>query len=282
MLVIHIDDLISTARGKLSESRAAIVRNVWEALIHALDFEGRGSVRVKDLLATFDGRQLHCCRFGALTAPQARLELLEGLGLEGWTTPEEQGGWQWSGEFCMDEVTAGRRAKPIGAPGKPMHAPAGKPGAQRAGMRPVGDVTMELRGQPRLVKEDVQVTYEDFEAYYTALSTAMVDDTEFKDTVERPWLGAEVHAKAEALRTTYEVPLPSRKPAIINIMTTFEDGSRRKVVLENDIGLAESLKRAGTDNGQLWSWGRDVYPEIARRLQSQGVKGIKSFSVMVG
>jgi len=107
----------------------------------------------------------------------------------------------------------------------------------------------------------------------------MADDTEFRDIVERPWRGYEVHAKAQASRTTYEVPVPSKKPSLMGIMTTFDDGSQRKVILEDDVGLAEGLHRAGADNGQIWSWGRDVYPEVIHRLQKQGVQGIKSIKL---
>jgi len=179
----------------------------------------------------------------------------------------------------MSEFNEGRRAKPIGAPGKPMNAPAGKPGAQRSSVRPIGDVTRELQAQPRDMKLDLRITYDDFEAYYTAISTTTSDDTEFRELVERPWRGYEVHAEAQARRTTYEVPVKENKSALISIMTTFEDGSRRKVILENDAGLAEGLKRAGADNGQIWSWGRDVYPEVISRLQKQGVQGIKSIKL---
>jgi len=129
-------------RGKLSESRAAVVRKAWQAL----DYTQRGFITTQELLVMFDARQLQCCRLGAMTPAQAQLQLLEGLGIEGWTTPEDLAGWAWGGEYCFNEFTEGRRAKPIGAPGKPLHAPAGKPTLQRASMRPVGDFGGSCRG----------------------------------------------------------------------------------------------------------------------------------------
>eukprot|EP00929_Paragymnodinium_shiwhaense_P069779 TRINITY_DN35210_c0_g1_i1.p1 TRINITY_DN35210_c0_g1~~TRINITY_DN35210_c0_g1_i1.p1 ORF type:complete len:502 (+),score=106.26 TRINITY_DN35210_c0_g1_i1:77-1582(+) len=272
VLEIDIDSVVAEARGALTASRAAIVRAVWQKL----DATGKGCVKVKDVLSAFDPCQMPCCRLGAMTPAQARLQLLEGLGIEGWTTPSDSAGWQFGASFAMDEVAAGRRAKPIGAPGKPLHAPAGKPGDQRASVRPTGDVKRELKGQPTDVLEEREVTFEEFEAYYTAVSTTMSDERQFKDFVELAWVGADVHAKAEARRTVYEISKTERAPAIINIMTTFEDGSRRKVVLADDEGLAEGLHRAGTENGQIWSWGPEIYPELVCRLRKQGIEGIKS------
>merc|ERR1712232_501142 len=106
----------------------------------------------------------------------------------------------------------------------------------------------------------------------------------FARIVREPWTGSEVHTAANTARQSARLFPSVRHPANLRVMVDFEDGSRRAVVLRDDTGLEQvtapgQRPRAGADNGQPWTWGADVRMDVIRRLEKQGVTGVKSIGL---
>merc|ERR1712037_736596 len=116
-----------------------------------------------------------------------------------------------------------------------------------------------------------------FEAYYAAISTATYDDEMFRRIVCDPWTGRESHEEAQAMRGRTDMPQAVKKPASFKVLAIFQDGSRRVEVLRDDEGLQELVQGAsGVHSGQIWAWGPKVQAEVIRRLEAQGIRGIRS------
>lgn len=185
-------------------------------------------------------------------------------------------------EFALDELHAKRRPRPAGALSAPLNVAAGRPSGHPVskGLRTHRDVGAELSQRPPLVHADALVSLEQFEAYYAVISSSLHDDDDFERTVCAPWTGRQVHANVELTRTTLAGKSLDRKPASFRVMASFADGTRSLVILKDDHDLQSAIGGAGADDGQIWSWGRDINAEVMRRLEGQGISGIRSVKIM--
>jgi len=260
---VKVWDLLAAFRGDLPPHRAAVIEEVWAAL----DYEGQGSIQATELLHCFDPRHLPAVRFGGVHAEEARRQFMRGLGL---VVPH---GSVWL-DFALEETHSKRRSRPIGVMGAPMAAPAGRPTLQ-------GGVVPREHGDYKVVPpsamelENVFITAFDFEEYYTAVSSTIHDDELFKQTVRAPWTSKLVYDEGQANRMNFGTPNATKKSSDHRVFVTFDDGSQKIVVLRDDHGLEKISKCAGSSTSQLWSWGPDVYKEVARRLEVQENRRIR-------
>lgn len=284
--VVRADALIDAARGTLRGRRLEAVRQAWKAL----DPDGRGFITVAELMAAFDPRRLPSVRYDGVNVETARREYLEGLGVARFVVETRMDAFQ------LEEVVAGRRPLPIGAPAIPGHkgfsggvpggggavaAPAGKEGPICTFPREHGDYMKDVRTRQPRAHKDAQVSAVQFENFYTALSHGITDDRSFEAALFDPWTCRQVHEEAIAPRSDNS---PRKKAAPkapqFRIFATFEDGSRRVVQTSNIDGLSDSIGHAGVDCCQMWCWGPGIRAELIRRLEDEGIKGVRHVQII--
>jgi len=261
---VHVDTIVEVVRGRLAPARAAAVRAVWSRL----DPTGLGSVSCDALLAQFDVRRLPAVISGEVSMEVALRQFVEGLDIHGERMSDRS-------EFALEEAYAKRRPAPTGALGTPRDVPAGVP-RMDGRLRGHADMAREVAGRPSVVRPDAQVSAADFEAYYTMLSVSMSDDDVFFASVRNPWTGREALEASQSFREAYKPKGAAKTQAYLRVFASFEDGSSRMVVLRNDEGLQHHTGSAGTSCNQHWTWGKDLVPEVIRRLQEEGIEGVKS------
>lgn len=270
---LHVERVVKAFRGSLSPHRAEIVRGVWRSL----DRSGSGVLQAADLLAEFHPRFLPRVRSGEVDASAAIREFMEGLGVSG--EPVVAGS-----EFALEEVQAKRRPRPAGALSAPLHVNAGRPGSKglpgAKGLRTHRDVGAERSQRTPVVHLDAPVSLEQFEAYYAVVSSSVHDEDLFEKTVCAPWTGRQVHEQVELTRRTLQGNSLESRPANFKVMASFEDGTRSLVILKDDHNLQSAIGGAGADDGQIWTWGREINAEVVKRLTGQGISGVRSVNIM--
>mmetsp|Transcript_76009 Transcript_76009/g.150311 ORF Transcript_76009/g.150311 Transcript_76009/m.150311 type:complete len:459 (-) Transcript_76009:70-1446(-) len=274
--VLHLSALLEAARGKLSAQRAAMVRDQWRQL----DRHGLGFVEARRLLALFDPRRLPAVQYHEVEVETANREFFEGLGLS--MSP----GLDRVTLTAVEEAAMRRRPVPNGphVRGGSLRIPAGKPTGQHCelGVRSWGDVLQEMEARPPPVDPNAQVTADAFEDYYKMLSLSIPDDDIFERTLREPWHAQEAHEMSMTARSLLQGEArPEAPPSGTRVVATLEDGSKRVLVLRDDLDIAKGSGRAGADHGQMWTWGREVQPEVVRRLEKQGVRGIREVRLVV-
>lgn len=256
-----------------------IVREVWKLL----DPEGRGYIEVSRLVAAFDPRQLPAVQYDGVTIDMARREYLEGLGACRFTVDCKRDA------FALEEAAEGRRPLPVGAPGPDVRvprymrqgagaalgAPAGKPGPSCGVPRTHGDFSEEVQMRSPRVLMGSRISAARFENFYTALSHGIINDRIFEKTLRDPWTTRQLHEESMAARTEGgSKKKVAPKAPHFRISATFEDGSRRVVLLSNVDGISEAIGHAGVHCSQMWTWGPGIKMEIIRRLEAEGVSGV--------
>lgn len=264
---LSADWVVGTIRGTLPPMRSSIVRRAWATI----DREGCGQVTVQELLSCLDVRRLPAVLSGQVGVDVAKRAILEGLDVCG----ERMGRMV----FVLEETYARRRPRPVGALDTPQVVPAGRP-RQKADARRDGDVALEAASRPPLIKPDAVITFADFEAFYTMVSTVTDEDDVFRASVEAAWVGhrhlREVVAGARASCTPRAIP---HTDVNIRVLVTFEDGSSRLVTLLDNGGVDTCNGQAGKSTNQIWGRGAEIYPEVVRQLRAQGVAGIKNIKL---
>jgi len=273
---LHLSALLAAVRGKLSSQRAAKVGDQWRQL----DMHRSGFVEARRLLALFDPRLLPKVQYHEVEVETAYRELFEGLGLS------MSSGLDRVTLSAVEEAAANRRPVPNGphVQGGSIRVPAGKPTGQHCdlGTRHWGDVLQEMEARPPPVDPDAHVTEEAFQDYYTMLSSSIPDDDIFERTLRDPWRAQEVHELSQTTRSLLRGEArPDAPPSGVRVVATLEDGSKRVLVLRDDLDIAKGSGRAGADHGQMWTWGNEVQPEVVRRLEKQGVRGIRKVRLVV-
>jgi len=273
---LHLSALLVAARGKLSADRAAAVRDQWIQL----DVHGLGFVEARRLMALFDPRRLPAVQYHEVEVETAQREFFEGLGLS--MSP----GLDRVTLTAVEEAAVRRRPVPNGphVQGGSLRVPAGKPTGQhcRLGTGSWGDVLHEMEARPPPVDPDAQVTVEAFEDYYKMLSLSIPDDNIFERMLREPWRAQEVHELSQTARSLLRGEArPEAPPAAVRVVATLEDGSKRVLVLRDDSEIAKGSGRAGADHGQMWTWGKEVQPEVVRRLEKEGIRSIRNVRLVV-
>jgi len=266
---VHVDALMQAAHGTLDDRRLEAVREVWRQF----DPDGTGSCPVAELAARFDARRLPCVCYDGVDAQIARRDFFVGIGAS------DAGEVERAKTLTLQEVLARRRPPPIGtwAHEGPLLAPAGKPTGQRGiVVRSFADFSRELDARPWLVHPDACVTAQDFEDYYAAVSLGIPDDVLFLQTLRDPWSGHEAHELSQMTRDPFAgTARAGPNPAAIKVCVTLQDGSKRIATLRDDRGLCECAGRAGLHQGQIFAWGKEVHAEVIRRLEADGMTGIR-------
>jgi len=264
--VVPVLDLVKLARGSLPPHRAALVKEVW----NKLDVEGHGIIKVQRLLEEYDVQRLPDVRFGLENVEGARRKLLEGLGVIPSQTPNR------GAEYDLEESAARRRPWPIGVPGGgPVAAPAGTTVVRS---RNLGDSTNELSARTPMYQMHLELSWPQWEAYFTILSSGIMNDDSFEQTLRDPLITYQAHGRAQAERVIM-APSARKKKCELRLLGTFEDGSKRVLILRDDDFLEHLSGNAGTGDGQFWTWGPTVYKEVMRRFKAQGVEGLKSLAL---
>lgn len=269
--VVRVADLMSAVRGNLEPHRRQMVREVWDNL----DPQGVGKVKVGELLGAFDARQLPDVRFGRKDVEAAEQEFLEGLGVCA-SGPADR-----SRDFALEEAACRRRPRPTGSQhgGGPLQVPAGRPTNQPGCPRRFqADVELELNSRPPVIPLEAEVTWEQFQNYFTAVSTGIAQDEEFERAVRDAWKGIEAHVAAQTARLNFNVPKPLQPPCCMRLYATFNDGSQKMLQID-DRGLEEVTHAAGVGNGQIWTWGPEVKKELLRRFRANGLEGIQNIQL---
>jgi len=273
---LHLAALLYSARGELSAQRAAAVRDQWGQL----DSHGLGFVEARKLVALFDPRRLPAVQRHEVEVETAHREFFEGLGLS--MSP----GLDRVTLTALEEAAMRRRPVPNGphVQGGSLRVPAGKPTGQNCelGTRFWGDVLQEMKARPPSVDHDAQVTMQAFEDYYKMLSLSIADDDIFVRTLREPWRAQEAHELSQTARSLlHGEARPEAPPSGVRVVATLEDGSKRVLVLGDDLDIAKGSGRAGADHGQMWTWGKEVQPEVVRRLEYEGIRGIRKVRLVV-
>lgn len=274
--VLQAAGVMECIRGKLSPARLQVVQEVWSLL----DPEGCGAVEAQTLLSLFDARWLPAVRYGEVTPEIAQREMLEGLGLNDVSKehPCLVGNAGVAKLLALEEAWGGRRPAPFGLLGTtPRDAPAGKP---RITQRARGDVAEELALQSAEPLARGRVSAGQFLAYYSAVSTAAPHDDLFIRIVQDPWRSRAAREDALSVRASHSLSRKENASSMLKILASFEDGSSRVVLLRSDTGLDAHSRRSGAGGGQTWTLGPDAIPEVTRRLQEQGIKGIKKVKLL--
>lgn len=279
--IVPVELLMACARGKISPPRLRSVQEIWRTQV---DPQGRGFIKVNELVSRFCPELLPSVKIDGLSADMARREFLEGLG--GCETTV-----QCKNEvFALEEAASGRRPLPAGsaprdvpvprhisihAAGGPVGAPAGKPGKTGEARRQ-HDYLEEVQARPSRVPPGARVTAQQFEDHYTALSHGIPDDRQFEKILRDPWRAHQVHAQGQARRWDMSAGGAKKNPVPpqFRIAATFSDGSKRVVLLTDIDGLSESIGQAGVHCSQMWTWGPDIRDEVIRRLEKEGIRGV--------
>jgi len=120
------------------------------------------------------------------------------------------------------------------------------------------------------------------EDYYKMLSLSIPDDNIFERMLREPWRAQEVHELSQTARSLLRGEArPEAPPAAVRVVATLEDGSKRVLVLRDDSEIAKGSGRAGADHGQMWTWGKEVQPEVVRRLEKEGIRSIRNVRLVV-